>query len=275
MLEKLLDFHLECGTDAIIVAGTTGESSTLSHEEHIELIKFVVNYINGAIPVIAGTGSNCTKEAMSLTMKAEDAGADAVLMVTPYYNKTSQEGLFQHFHAISTYTQIPIILYNIPSRCSMGIELDTYEKLAKIDNIVAVKEASGNIAYTARLIARYGDRFDVYSGNDDQTVPIMSIGGKGVISVLANCLPVDVHQMTELCLKNDFAKAARIQLQYMKLIHELFTDVNPMPIKEVMDIIGFNCGTCRLPLTRPSVEHVMRLQHICYDLGISCVDGSK
>lgn len=249
-LGAIIDEQVENGTDAIIICGTTGESSTLTDEEHIECIRYCVKRVNKRIPVIAGTGSNDTAYAIQLSKEAEAAGADALLVVTPYYNKTSQRGLVAHFTAIADAVNIPMILYNVPSRTGVNIAVETYKTLSKHKNIVAAKEASGSISAVAKLIEACGDKLDVYSGNDDQIVPIMSLGGKGVISVLSNVLPKETHEMTEYCLKNDFASAAKLQIKYLELINNLFCDVNPIPVKEAMNILGMNVGECRLPLLK-------------------------
>lgn len=246
--EALIDYQIVNGTDAIIVCGTTGEASTMTDEEHILAIEYAVKKTAGRVPVIAGTGSNDTAYAVELSVKAEKLGADALLVVTPYYNKTSQRGLVAHFTAIADAVNIPIILYNIPGRTNINIAMDTYKKLAAHKNIVGVKEASGNVAYAAEIIARYGDELDVYSGSDELNVPIMSIGGKGIISVLSNILPKETSEMIRLCLDNNFAEAAKLQIRYLDLINNLFIDVNPIPVKEAMNMMGLNVGECRLPL---------------------------
>lgn len=258
---KMIDFQIENGTDAIIVCGTTGEASTMSDEEHIECIRFAVERCAKRVPVIAGTGSNDTAYAVELSVKAEEVGADALLLVTPYYNKTSQRGLVAHFGAVAEVVNIPIILYNIPGRTGLNITIATYKELAKFDNIVAVKEASGNISYVAELIAQCGDVLDVYSGNDDQIVPIMSLGGKGVISVLSNILPKETHEMTQLCLDNNFAEARKIQISYLELINNLFIEVNPIPVKEAMNLMGMNMGECRMPLVPMAPETQKTLEN--------------
>lgn len=247
---RIIDFQIDNGTDSIIVCGTTGESATMTDEEHVECIRYCVERVNKRVPVIAGTGSNDTKYAVDLSVEAEKLGADALLVVTPYYNKTSQRGLIAHFNAIADSVNIPIILYNVPSRTGVNITLDTYDVLANHKNIVAVKEASGNISSIAKIIEKCGDRLDVYSGNDDQIVPIMSLGGKGVISVLSNICPKETHDIAQLCLDNNFAEAAKLQIKYLELCNNLFIDVNPIPVKEAMNIIGFKAGECRLPLLK-------------------------
>lgn len=247
---RIIDFQIDNGTDAIVVCGTTGESATMTDEEHIECIRYCVDRVNKRVPVIAGTGSNDTKYAIDLSVEAERLGADALLAVTPYYNKTSQRGLIAHFTAIADSVNIPIILYNVPSRTGVNIALDTYVELSKHKNIAAVKEASGNISAIAKLIETCGGDLDVYSGNDDQIVPIMSLGGKGVISVLSNVMPRETHNLTQYCLDNNFAEAAKLQLEYLELCNNLFIDVNPIPVKEAMNLMGFKAGECRLPLLK-------------------------
>ena len=255
-----IEFQIENHTDAIIVCGTTGESSTMTDEEHIDIIRFTVEQTKKRVPVIAGTGSNDTAYAIELSKEAEDLGVDALLVVTPYYNKTSQRGLVAHFTAIADSVNIPIILYNIPGRTGININIDTYAELAEHKNIVAVKEASGNISYVAQLIAKYGDKLDVYSGNDDQVVPIMSLGGKGVISVMSNIMPKETHDMTQFCLDNDFKSASELQIKYLDLINSLFIDVNPIPVKEAMNLMGMNTGKCRMPLVDMSESSVAVLK---------------
>lgn len=247
---RVIDFQIDNGTDAIIVCGTTGESATMTDEEHVECIRYCVEHVNKRVPVIAGTGSNDTKYAVDLSVEAEKLGADALLVVTPYYNKTSQRGLIAHFTAIADSVNIPIILYNVPSRTGVNIALDTYDVLANHKNIAAVKEASGNISAIAKIIEKCGDRLDVYSGNDDQIVPIMALGGKGVISVLSNVCPKETHDIAQLCLDNNVAEAAKLQIKYLDLCNNLFIDVNPIPVKEAMNLIGFKTGECRLPLLK-------------------------
>ncbi len=252
---KNIEYQIENGTDAIIVCGTTGEASTMTDEEHIECIRFTVEKVAKRVPVIAGTGSNDTKYAIELSKIAQEKGADGLLVVTPYYNKASQKGLVAHFSAIAEAVDIPIILYNIPGRTGVNIEINTYKALSKYENIVAVKEASGNISYTSKLIAECGDFLDVYSGNDDIIVPMMSIGSKGVISVLSNVLPKETHEMTKLCLENNCEEATKIQMKYLELINNLFIEVNPIPVKEAMRMMGMAAGSCRLPLCDMTDEH--------------------
>lgn len=256
-----IEYQIKNGTDAIIVCGTTGEASTMTDDEHIECIRFCVEKVNKRIPVIAGTGSNDTRYAVELSKKAQDLGADGLLLVTPYYNKATQKGLIAHFTAIADAVDIPIILYNIPGRTGgVSFEINTYKTLAKHKNIVAVKEASGNISYTAKLMAECGDMLDVYSGNDDIIVPMMSLGAKGVISVLSNVLPKEAHDMAKLCLDNNFAEANKLQLKYLNLINNLFIEVNPIPVKEAMNQMKMPSGPCRLPLCEMTDEHIESLK---------------
>lgn len=259
-LAKNIDFQIENGTDAIIICGTTGESSTLDDKEHRECIRFAVEHTHNRIPVIAGTGSNDTKYAIELSQEAQELGANGLLIVTPYYNKTTQRGLVAHYNAIADSVDLPIILYNVPSRTGVGFDVSTVAALAEHKNIAAIKEASGNIGYTAKVAAKCGDKIDIYSGNDDMIVPIMSLGGKGVISVLSNVLPKETHQMTQYCLGNNFAAASELQLKYLRLINDLFMEVNPIPVKEAMNQLGMPSGPCRMPLLDMSDEHKAAMQ---------------
>jgi len=259
-LGELIDDQIKKGTDGIVICGTTGEASTMTDDEHLDCIKFAVKQAAGRVPVIAGTGSNDTAYAVKLSQEAEAAGADALLLVTPYYNKTTQRGLIAHFTAIADAVNVPIILYNIPGRTGVNIDVATVKELAKHKNIAAIKEASGNISYAAKLIAECGDNIDVYSGNDDQIVPLMSLGAKGVISVLSHVIPAETHQMAQYCLDNNFAAAMKMQIEYLDLINDLFIEVNPIPVKEAMNMIGWNAGPCRLPLYEMSDEHKAKLR---------------
>ncbi len=258
--EKLLEFHFENGTDAIVVCGTTGESATLSDEEKISLIEFAVKKSAGKIPIIAGTGSNNTNHAKKLTMRAKEIGADACLVVTPYYNKTTQQGLIEHYAEISK-VGLPIIIYNVPSRTGLNILPDTYKNLLQLENIVAVKEASGNISQVAEIsmLTQNEKNFSLYSGNDDQIVPTLSLGGDGVISVLANIFPKQVHDMCQKYFSGDVKESLNLQLKFIPLIKNLFCEVNPIPIKAAMNIMGFEVGECRLPLTKMSNENYKNL----------------
>lgn len=260
-LGENIDYQIENGTDAIIICGTTGESSTMTDEEHTECIRYAVERTNKRIPVIAGTGSNDTKYAIELSQEAQRLGADGLLLVTPYYNKTSQRGLVAHYSAIANNVDIPIILYNVPSRTGVNITIDTYVQLADNKNIVAVKEASGNIGYVAKVMNAVGDKMDVYSGNDDQIVPLMSLGAKGVISVLSNVMPKETHQIAQYCLDNDFHSASKMQLELLDLINHLFMDVNPIPVKQAMNLMGLNVGECRMPLYKMSDNDIQTLKN--------------
>ncbi|MDE5763939.1 MAG: 4-hydroxy-tetrahydrodipicolinate synthase [Ruminococcus sp.] len=255
VLGEMIDSQIENGTDAIVICGTTGEASTMTDEEHLECIRFAVERTAKRVPVIAGTGSNDTSYAVKLSKEAEELGADALLLVTPYYNKTTQKGLIAHFTAVADAVNIPIVLYNIPGRTGMNMEVATVKKLAEHRNICAVKEASGNISYAAKLIAECGDMLDVYSGNDDMIVPLMSLGAKGVISVLSHVLPKETHDMVQYCLDNNFAEATKLQIEYLDLINNLFIEVNPVPVKEAVNMMGVNAGSCRLPLCDMTDEH--------------------
>ena len=259
-LIELTDYHLAHKTDALLICGTTGEASTISDEDQVECVRLVAEHVNKKIPVIAGAGSNDTAHAVELGVACEKAGADALLLVTPYYNKTTQRGLVAHYTKIAEAVNIPIILYNVPGRTGMGISPETCLELSKVPNIAAVKEASGNIGYTAKVAAKCGDKIDIYSGNDDMIVPIMSLGGKGVISVLSNVLPKETHQMTQYCLENNFAAASELQLKYLRLINDLFMEVNPIPVKEAMNQLGMPSGPCRMPLLDMSDEHKAAMQ---------------
>lgn len=258
-LGQNIDFQIENGTDAIIICGTTGESSTLSDEEHRECIRFAVEHTHNRVPVIAGTGSNDTKYAISLSREAQELGADGLLLVTPYYNKTTQKGLVAHYTAIADSVDIPAILYNIPSRTGVAFNVETVAALAEHKNICGIKEASGNIAYVAKLAAKCSDKIDIYSGNDDMIVPLMSLGGVGVISVLSNILPKETHEITQACLDGDFRHGAELQLKYLRLINDLFIEVNPIPIKEAMKQMGMPAGNCRMPLVEMTDENRAKL----------------
>jgi 4-hydroxy-tetrahydrodipicolinate synthase len=247
-LEELLEWHIEQGTDAIVVCGTTGEASTMSEQEKKETIKFTVDIVKGRIPVIAGTGSNNTKASVDMSRWAENIGVDGLLVITPYYNKTTQRGCIEHFKAIASAVKKPIIIYNVPGRTGLNILPSTLYELSKIDNIVAVKEASGNISQVAEIAHLCGDSLDIYSGNDDQIVPLMSLGAKGVISVVANILPKDTHDICERFLKGDVKGSLDIQLKMLPLINALFIETNPIPVKTAMNVMGMNAGILRLPL---------------------------
>ena len=249
-LKELVDQQIEGGTDAIVACGTTGEAATLDLDEHIEVIRKTVEFAAGRVPVIAGAGSNDTAFAIKTVELAEEAGVDGLLVVTPYYNKTSQAGLIAHFTKIAEATSLPIILYNVPSRTGVNIKPETYKELSKIENIVATKEASGDISAVAKIAHLCGDDLMIYSGNDDQIVPIMSLGGIGVISVLSNVCPKETHDICQYALDGDFKAAAALQVKYLPLIDALFSDVNPIPVKEAFNIMGYEVGECRLPLIK-------------------------
>lgn len=267
-LGQLIDFNIDNGTDAIIICGTTGESATMSDEEHIECIRYAVEKVNKRVPVVAGTGSNHTEYAVNLSKKAEELGADALLVVTPYYNKTSQHGLIKHFTAVAEAVNLPIILYNVPSRTGVNIAPETCLELSKIDNIVAVKEASGNISQVTKIAALCGDNLDIYSGNDDQIIPIMSLGGKGVISVLSNCMPFETHEICQLCLDNNYDEARKKAYRILGFTNALFCDVNPVPVKEALNIMGFKVGSCRLPLVDMNDSNIEKLTNEMKAIGL-------
>ena len=247
-LERLISFHLEHKTDAIVAVGTTGESATLSDEEQLKVIAFCVEKIGGKIPVIAGAGSNNTAHAVFLSQQAEKCGADALLHVTPYYNKTSQQGLYLHFKACAEATSLPVILYNVPTRTGVNILPETYRRLSQIDNIVAAKEASGNFSQMAKIASLCGDNLSIYSGNDDQITSALALGAKGVISVLANIVPEETHEICQSYFDGDSSRSDTLQLQYLELIENLFSDISPIPVKQAMNFMGFHVGKCRLPL---------------------------
>lgn len=245
---ELIEFQIENGTDAIVACGTTGEAATLSEKEHCQVLSFVAEKTNGRVPVIAGTGSNDTSTALKLSKSAKQYGADALLSVTPYYNKTSQTGLIRHFTTIADGVDLPMILYNVPSRTGCNILPKTYAQLCNHENIVATKEANGDISSVSQTRSLCGDKLYIYSGNDDQTVPFMSLGGLGVISVFANFCPREMHEICRLCLENNFKEAAKLNFHYVELMNIMFSDVNPIPVKTAMNLLGFDAGECRLPL---------------------------
>lgn len=251
-LARLIEFQITNKTDAIVICGTTGESSTMTDEEHEECIRFCVEKVNHRVPVIAGAGSNDTAYAVWLSQQAEKVGADALLQVTPYYNKASQSGLVKHFNAIADATSLPVILYSVPSRTGVSIKPATYKELSKHPNIVAIKEASGDISAIAQTRMLCGDELDIYSGNDDQIVPIMSLGGKGVISVLSNICPKETHDICALYLNGKVKESSDLQIKYVELINAIFSDVNPIPVKQALNYMGFAAGPCRLPLDEMS-----------------------
>lgn len=251
-LEELIEFQIKGGTDAIIICGTTGESATLTDDEHLKCIYFATEKANGRIPIIAGASSNDTRYAMMLARESKQAGADGILCVTPYYNKASQNGLIKHYNMIADTTDLPMILYNVPSRTGCNILPQTYLELSKHPNIVATKEANGDIVSVAKTRALCGDALDIYSGDDDQIVPIMSLGGIGVISVLSNILPRETHEICKLFFEGKVKEASDMQLSMISMISALFCDVNPIPVKEALNQMGVNVGGCRLPLCETS-----------------------
>lgn len=260
--EKFIEFQIKNKVDSLIVCGTTGESATMSDDERKAVIKFVVDKVNKRIPVIAGTGSNNTLSAINMTKYAENVGVDGVLVVTPYYNKTTQNGLLKHYERIAQNTNLPIILYNVPSRTGVNIEPETCLQLSKIKNVVAIKEASGNISQVAKISALCGDDLHIYSGNDDQILPVLSLGGIGVISVLSNIKPRFTHNLVEEYFEGNIHNATEAQLKGLELINMLFCEVNPIPIKEALNMIGFKFGKPRLPLLKLTEENEGKLREI-------------
>lgn len=259
---KNIEFQIEKGTDAIIVCGTTGEASTLTHEEHIEVIRYCVECVNGRIPVVAGTGSNCTETAIYLSQEAEKAGADGLLIVTPYYNKATQKGLYEHFKMVAEAVKIPIILYNIPGRTGgVNILPETVVRLCtEVENIVGVKDATGNISQVAKLMSIADGKVDLYSGNDDQILPLLSLGGKGVISVLSNVAPTETHDICAKFFEGDVEGSRKLQLELLSLINLLFIEVNPIPVKKALQLMGMMGGTLRRPLTEMEEDNAAKLE---------------
>ena len=273
VLGEMLEAQIAGGTDALIICGTTGESATLSEEEHSAVIRYAIKKVNKRIPVIAGTGSNCTATAIKLSKEAEKDGADGLLLVTPYYNKATQKGLIAHYTAIAKAVSLPIILYNVPSRTGCNLQPETIAALVKnVKNIVGVKEASGNISQIAKVKLLCGDDIDLYSGNDDQVVPILSLGGIGVISVLSNVAPKETHNMVMDYLNGDVDKARQMQLKAIPLIDALFSEVNPIPVKKALNLMGWEAGPLRAPLTEMEASHAEVLKKTMKDFGIKVVD---
>ncbi|MBO4950978.1 MAG: 4-hydroxy-tetrahydrodipicolinate synthase [Clostridia bacterium] len=266
--EMLVEDQIKNNIDALVVCGTTGESATLDDKEHRELIKFCIDRVNGRVPVIAGTGSNDTRYAIDLSAHACEMGADMLLLVTPYYNKTTQRGLIKHFEAVANVVDKPMILYNVPSRTGLNIAPETYKELSYNEKIVAAKEANGNISAIAETIALCGDRLDIISGNDDQIVPIMALGGVGVISVLSNVVPKETHEMCRLMLEGKVKEAAALQLKYLPLINALFCETNPIPAKAAMAELGFCDEDIRLPLCEMSPDKRANMIQIMKEAGI-------
>lgn len=266
---ELVEFQIAGGTDAIIVCGTTGESATLTHEEHLDLIRFCAETVKGRVPVVAGTGSNCTETAVYLSTEAEKYGVDGLLLVTPYYNKATQNGLYAHFKKVADSVKLPVILYNVPSRTGCNIQPQTAARLCtEVENIVGIKEASGNISQIAKLMSLAGDKVDLYSGNDDQIVPILSLGGKGVISVLANVAPRQTHEICARFFAGDVAGSRQMQLEAMDLCAALFCEVNPIPVKKALNLMGKGAGSLRLPLTDMEETNAARLEKAMREYGI-------
>ncbi len=266
---KLIEFQIENGTDAVIVCGTTGEASTLTHEEHLETIRYCTEVVAGRIPVIAGTGSNCTETAVYLSTEAEKYGVDGLLLVSPYYNKATQNGLYAHFKTVAESVKVPVILYNVPSRTGCNILPETVVRLCKdVDNIIGVKEASGNISQIARLAALSHGYVDIYSGNDDQIVPILALGGVGVISVLSNVAPRQTHEICQKFFDGDLEGSRKLQLEAMDLCGALFCEVNPIPVKKALNLMGMGAGPLRMPLTEMEEANARKLEKAMRDYGI-------
>lgn len=269
-LGRLIEFQLENGTDAIIICGTTGEPVTMTEEERLSVISYTIEKVKNRIPVIAGTGGNCTEQVIAFSKKAEVVGADGLLVVTPYYNKATQNGLYEHYKAIASAVEIPIILYNVPSRTGVNILPDTAARLGReVENIVALKEASGNISQIAEVIQKAEGALEIYSGNDDQIVSILALGGVGVISVLANVVPKETHDIVQLYMDGQVKRAAQLQLKYMDLIHALFCEVNPIPVKKALELMGFQTKYLRMPLTEMEEKNVLRLMRAMKKLDIN------
>ena len=268
-LEKFIDFQIDNGTDSIVICGTSGEASTMSHDEQIEVVSACVSHVNGRVPVIAGAGANCTDEALNLAKRSEKAGADGLLVVTPYYNKATQKGLEEYYTTVGNSVDIPIIMYNVPGRTGTNIQPATAVKIAKsVDNIVAIKEASGDIGQVATLAALADGCLDIYSGNDDQVVPLLALGGKGVISVLSNVAPRETHDMVMNFLEGDVKGSLDIQLKYMDVIHNLFSEVNPIPAKRAVAEMGYCKNIVRRPLTEMEEDHAQVLIQSMKEAGI-------
>ena len=268
-LEKFIDFQINNGTDSIVICGTSGEASTMSHDEQIEVVSACVSHVNGRVPVIAGAGANCTDEALNLAKRSEKAGADGLLVVTPYYNKATQKGLEEYYTTVGNSVDIPIIMYNVPGRTGTNIQPATAVKIAKsVDNIVAIKEASGDIGQVATLAALADGCLDIYSGNDDQVVPLLALGGKGVISVLSNVAPRETHDMVMKFLDGDVKGSLDIQLKYMDVIHNLFSEVNPIPAKRAVSEMGYCRNIVRRPLTEMEEDHAQVLIQSMKEAGI-------
>lgn len=268
-LDQLIDYHCNNGTDSIIICGTTGESATMSEKEHMECVKFAIERTKGRLPIIAGTGSNCTRTAIDMSKEAASYGADGLLVVTPYYNKATQEGLVGHYTAVAKEAKAPIIMYSVASRTGCNIEPATAARLIKeVDNIVGIKEASGNISQVAKIMHLTDGKADLYSGNDDQIVPILSLGGKGVISVLSNVAPQETHDICAKFFEGDVKGSLELQLKAIPLIEQLFCEVNPIPVKKAMKLMGMDCGPLRMPLTELTPQHEESLAKAMIEFGI-------
>lgn len=266
---ELIEFQIANGTDAIIVCGTTGESATLSHEEHLDVIKFCAEKVAKRVPVVAGTGSNCTETAVYLSQEAEKYGVDGLLLVSPYYNKATQNGLYTHFKTVADAVKLPIILYNVPSRTGCNILPETVIRLCNdVENIVGIKEASGNISQIARLAAKAQGKVDIYSGNDDQIVPILSLGGIGVISVLSNVAPKETHEICAKYFAGDVKGSMELQLKALDLCDALFCEVNPIPVKKALNLMGMEAGSLRLPLTDMEEANAAKLEKAMREFGV-------
>ena len=268
VFEEFIELQINSGINALVVCGTTGEASTMSQNEKIDLIKCAISVTNKRVPIIVGTGSNNTLSAIEMSKIAEKLGADGLLVVTPYYNKTTQNGLIEHYKSISNSVSIPIILYNVPSRTGMNISPETCLELSKIENIVGIKEASGNISQITRIASLCGDNLLIYSGNDDQVMPILSLGGKGVISVLANVAPKETHDMVQKYLDGDVVGAREIQIKAIPLCEALFCEVNPIPVKKAVELMGLCEGNLRMPLTELEPEHTEQLKKAMTGFGV-------
>ena len=268
-LEKFIDFQIDNGTDSIVICGTSGEASTMSHDEQIEVVSACVSHVNGRVPVIAGAGANCTDEALNLAKRSEKAGADGLLVVTPYYNKATQKGLEEYYTTVGNSVDIPIIMYNVPGRTGTNIQPATAVKIAKsVDNIVAIKEASGDIGQVATLAALADGCLDIYSGNDDQVVPLLALGGKGVISVLSNVAPRETHEICAKFFAGDIAGSRELQLKAIPLINALFSEVNPIPVKKAVSLMGMEAGGLRMPLTEMEEANAQKLAQAMRAFGI-------
>lgn len=268
-LDQLIDYHCNNGTDSIIICGTTGESATMSEKEHMECVKFAIERTKGRLPIIAGTGSNCTRTAIDMSKEAASYGADGLLVVTPYYNKATQEGLVGHYTAVAKEAKAPIIMYSVASRTGCNIEPATAARLIKeVDNIVGIKEASGNISQVAKIMHLTDGKADLYSGNDDQIVQILSLGGKGVISVLSNVAPQETHDICAKFFEGDVKGSLELQLKAIPLIEQLFCEVNPIPVKKAMKLMGMDCGSLRMPLTELTPQHEESLAKAMTEFGI-------